>query len=62
MNRYPRASDGLHKAGFLWVIFQYLTNFSDRCVDAVIGIEKNIFAPDSLNYLVASNKLPFLFN
>src|SRR5207302_6174240 len=44
------------------IILQSLPNLADRRVDAVIGIEENIFAPDPAHYLVTLNNLPCPFD
>src|SRR5215469_8991573 len=46
----------------LGVIFQNLPYFSDRCVNAVIGVEKNVFAPDSLDDLLPGDQLAPFFH
>jgi hypothetical protein len=56
------AGDGLHKARSLGVIFQHLSNLADGGVDAVVGVEENIFSPDSIDDLVAGDELPFPLN
>src|SRR6267154_4763165 len=53
----PPAGDGLDETWLLRVVLQYLANFADSSVDAVVGVEENVFAPDSFDNLVAGHKL-----
>src|SRR6516165_2086724 len=46
----------------LGVVFQNLPYFSDRCVYAVIGVEKNVFAPNSLDNLLSCDQLSAFFH
>jgi hypothetical protein len=39
------------------IVAQDLTNLSDGCIDAVIAVEKNTFAPDPLDNLIPGHKL-----
>ena len=46
MNRYPLPVNGLHEARLLRIILQHLANLADGRVDAVVGVEEYILAPD----------------
>src|SRR5882762_1247883 len=48
--------DCLHEAWLLGVIFKDLPYFPDRGVDAVIGVKKNVFAPDPFDNLLARDQ------
>ena len=56
------AGEGFDKARLLRIVFQDLTDFADGAVDAVVSIEKDIFAPDSLGDFFAGDELTFLLN
>ena len=47
----------LYEDGMLRIIFKRVPNFTDRTVDAAIGIEEDILAPDLLDYLLPRDKL-----
>jgi hypothetical protein len=42
------AGDGLHETRPLWVIAKYITNLTDGGIDAVLGVEKDILAPETI--------------
>jgi len=51
------ARDGLYEAWLLGVIPERLPNLADGGVDAVLGVEKNVLAPDPFDDLIAGNQL-----
>jgi len=58
----PSARDRLNKARLLRIISEHLPNFPDRGVDAVVGVEKYIFPPDSFDDLLPRNQLSSLLD
>jgi hypothetical protein len=50
----------LHESRLLRIVLQHLPNLADGGIDAVIGIEENILAPDLLDDPVAGDQLPSL--
>jgi len=46
------AGDGLDEVRVLRVVSQHLPDLADRVVNAVIRVEKNALAPDSLDNLI----------
>jgi hypothetical protein len=49
--------DRLHEARLLGVVPERLADFPNSSVDAVVRIEENVLTPDSLDDLIAGNKL-----
>jgi hypothetical protein len=56
------AGYSLYEPGLLGIILQHLPNFADGAVDAVIGVEENSVAPDSLDDLFARDQLTALLD
>ena len=56
------AGEGFDETRLLRIVFQDLTDFADGAVDAVVGIEKDVFAPDFLGDFFAGDELAFLLN
>jgi hypothetical protein len=56
----PAPGDCLNEAWLLGVVSKDVPYFSDCSVDAVVGIEKNVLAPDSLCDLFAADDLTSL--
>jgi hypothetical protein len=42
----------------LWVFAESATNLADRGVDATVGVEVDIFAPEALDDLLAADQSP----
>jgi hypothetical protein len=51
------AFDGLSCYWILGIISQYLPEFADGRIDAVIGIEEDVLTPNSFNDLLAGADL-----
>ena len=51
------ASDGLHESGLLRVIAQSVSDFSDGGVDAMLGIDKDLAAPEMLGNFISGDEL-----
>ena len=49
--------DRLYEARLFGIILQDLPNLADRSVDAVVGVEEDILAPDPLNDVFPSDDL-----
>jgi hypothetical protein len=47
----------LNIARLLGIVLQYLADFADGAVDAVVSIEKDVLAPDPLGNFLAGNEL-----
>ena len=47
----PSSGDSLDKARLFGIVFEDLADFSDRGIDCVIGIKKDVLAPKLLNDL-----------
>ena len=52
----PLARHCLDVMRFLWVFAESAANLSDRSVDAVIGVEVNVFAPEAFDDLLAADQ------
>jgi hypothetical protein len=52
----------LHIARLLGIVVQYLADFADSAVNAVVGIEKGVLAPDLLGDFFAGDELTFLLD
>ena len=39
-----------------------MADFSDRCVDALLSIQKDFFAPEPLDDLLSGNQLAVMFD
>lgn len=52
----------MHIARLVWIVLEYLANLADGAVDAVLGIDKKLIAPDLLGNLLAGRKLAFLLD
>jgi hypothetical protein len=50
----------LDETRLLRVILEYLANLADGGIDAVVGVEEDIFAPDLFDNLVPADELPAL--
>jgi hypothetical protein len=49
----------------LWlfrIVQQNLADFTDRCVDALLSIEKDLFAPEPLDDSLSGNQLAVMFD
>ncbi len=49
----------MNETGIAGVVFQRLAKLPDRASDAVVGIEKNAFAPNPRDNFVEGNNLVF---
>jgi len=58
MNVAPEAEAEFNR----WYDTEHLPNLADRTVDAVVGIEEDAFAPDSLDNFFAGDELTLLLN
>jgi hypothetical protein len=56
------ARERLHKARLLGIVLQNPTDFADGAVDAVVGVEKDVFAPDPPGNFFAGDELTFLLD
>src|SRR5580704_1968733 len=56
------ARERLHIARLLRIVLQNLTDFADGAVDAVVGVEKDVFAPDLPGDFFAGDELTFLLD
>jgi hypothetical protein len=56
---FPR--DSLHIDGVFRVVFQNLADFPDRRIDAVVGIQVDILAPDPADDFLSGDQLSFAF-
>ena len=56
------SGDGLHESRSLGVVLQYLANLADGGVDAVVGVEEDVLAPNPFYDLVTGHELPSSFN
>ena len=54
--------DGLHEPGLFSIVLQYLANLADGGIDAVVGVEEDILAPDPLDDLVPGHQLTSLLD
>ena len=54
------ASHCLDKSRLFGVILEHLTDFADGCIDAVVGVEEDIFAPNLFDNLVPADELSVL--
>src|SRR6266851_1938915 len=52
------AGDGLYESRLLGVVLEYLANLADSGVDAVVGVEEDVLAPNPFDDLVAGHELP----
>lgn len=46
----------------LRIILKNLTDLADRSVDAVVGVQENVFAPNLLDDLIPRDKLPSMLD
>src|SRR5260370_35651296 len=54
--------DGLYEERPGWIVFEDLSNFADRSIDAVVRIQEYVLPPDSLYDFVARDQLPSMLN
>jgi hypothetical protein len=47
---------------FFRIVQQNLADFSDRCVDALLSIQEDLFAPEPLDDLLSGNQLAVMFD
>jgi hypothetical protein len=45
----------MHEAGLIGIIFQSLADLSDGGVDAVLGVDENILAPEAVDDFLAGD-------
>ena len=56
------AGDGLNEAGIFGVVFERLADFADGGVDAVLGIDEDILAPDAVDDFLTGDDGSILFH
>src|SRR6202034_2559024 len=56
------AGDGLYETRLFRIILQNLPDLTNRTVDAVIGVEEDILAPDSRDDVLPANDLSLMLN
>ena len=56
------AGERLDIARLLRIVLEHLADFADGAVDAVVGIEKDVFSPDLFRNFFARDELAFLLN
>src|SRR5208337_1082143 len=52
------AGNGLYEARLIGIVSQHLADLADGAINAVVGIQKDAFAPDTLNDLFPRDHLP----
>src|SRR5260370_35829232 len=52
---------GLHDALPLGIVPKHLTDFANGCVDPLLGIQKDVLAPESLNDFFPTDELILVF-
>jgi hypothetical protein len=55
------SGDGLDESRALGIVFQGLPDFPDRGVDAVLGVDEDIFAPEAVANFLAGDDAALLF-
>jgi hypothetical protein len=48
----------LYKDWVFWIVVQNLTNFADRGIDAVVGIQEDVLTPDPSDDVLSGDQLP----
>lgn len=49
---------GFDVSRILWTFAKRTANLPDRCIDTVVGIEKDVFPPKALNDLIPADQSP----
>src|ERR1700674_1645311 len=52
---------GLHEARPFGIVMKHLTDFANGCVDPLLGIQEDVFAPEPLNDFFAADEAILVF-
>jgi hypothetical protein len=54
--------NSLHEARPLRIVMKHLTDFANGCVDPLLGIQEDVFAPESRNDFFPADELILVFH